>query len=107
MNAILNDVVSSLQNTHKLNFKISLTLLIFLFLVKNTSLFGQDAKNDSTSVVVDVSKQVDIKDFLRTIFTKKEIAESDSTKKSIAKEDPTKKNHLDHFILLWLTLAIH
>lgn len=97
MNAILNDVVSSLQNTHKLNFKISLTLLIFLFLVKNTSLFGQDAKNDSTSVVVDVSKQVDIIDFLRTIFTKKEIAESDSTKKSIAKEDSTKKKSLGPF----------
>ncbi|MEY4541486.1 MAG: hypothetical protein RLZZ306_3243, partial [Bacteroidota bacterium] len=40
---------------------------------------------------------MDIKDYIRTIFTKKEIAESDSTKKSIAKEDSVKKKSLGPF----------
>jgi hypothetical protein len=73
-----------------LNFKIFLIFSLFLF---NTKICGQD----STSIVNDVSKQVDIKDYIRTIFTKKEIAESDSTKKSIAKEDSVKKKSLGPF----------
>lgn len=80
-----------------MNFKLILTFLIVLFSIKNSLIFGQKNKIDSTSVVNDVSKQVDIKDFIRTVFTKKEIAESDSTKKSIAKEDSTKKKSLGPF----------
>ncbi len=60
-------------------------------------IFGQDPKVDSTSVVNDESQQRDMKDFIRTIFTKKEIAESDSSKKSIATEDSTKKKSLGPF----------
>ena len=68
-----------------------------LFVLDNSQILAQISKIDSTSVVNDVSKQVDIKDFIRMIFTKKEIAESDSTKKSIAKEDSTKKKSLGPF----------
>ena len=80
-----------------MNFKLTLAFLIVLFTLKNTKILAQNSKIDSTSVVNDVSKQVDIKDYLRTIFTKKEIAESDSTKKSIAKEDSVKKKSLGPF----------
>ena len=80
-----------------MNLKLTLTFLIILFFLKNTQILGQNPKVDSTSVVNDVSKQVDIKDYIRTIFTKKEIAESDSTKKSIAKEDSIKKKSLGPF----------
>ena len=69
-----------------MNLKIILTLIIVLFTLENPSVFGQKAKAKPTSVVDDVSKQVDFKDFIRNTFTKKEIAESDSTKKAIAKE---------------------
>jgi Omp85 superfamily domain len=85
------------KHTNKLNSKLTLALLIVLFSITTPLIFGQDSKVDSTSVVIDVSKQVDIKDFMRMIFTKKEIAESDSTKKSIAKEDSTKKKSLGPF----------
>lgn len=80
-----------------MNLRLILPFLIVLFSLKNSLIFGQETKVDSTSVVNDVSQQVDIKDFIRTIFTKKEIAESDSTKKSIAKEDSTKKKSLGPF----------
>ena len=86
-----------LKYANKLNLKLTLALLIILLIFKNTSIFAQSLKVDSTSIVNDVSKQVDIKDFIRTIFTKKEIAESDSTKKSIAKEDSVKKKSLGPF----------
>lgn len=74
-----------------------LPFLIVLFSLKNSFIFGQNPKVDSTSVINDVLQQRDMKDFIRTIFTKKEIAESDSTKKSIAKEDSTKKKSLGLF----------
>jgi hypothetical protein len=80
-----------------LNLKPTLLFLIVLFSLKNSLIFGQQAKVDSTSIVNDVSKQVDIKDYLRTIFTKKEIAESDSTKKAIAKEVAVMKKSLGPF----------
>ena len=80
-----------------MNLKIILTFSIFLLISKNSLIFGQQAKVDSTTIVNDVSKQVDIKDFMRMIFTKKEIAESDSSKKSIAKEDSTMKKSLGPF----------
>ena len=68
-----------------------------LIILKNSQILAQDSTLDSSSVVNDVSKQVDIKDYIRTVFTKKEIAESDSTKKSIAKEDSVKKKSLGPF----------
>jgi hypothetical protein len=80
-----------------LNLKPNVAFLIILFFIRIPQIFGQDSKLDSTSIVNDVSKQVDIKDFMRTIFTKKEIAECDSTKKSIAKQDSTKKKSLGPF----------
>jgi hypothetical protein len=80
-----------------LNFKLILPFLIVLFFLKNSLICAQKPKIDSTSIVNDVSQQVDLKDFIRTIFTKKEISESDSTKKSIAKEDSTKKKSLGPF----------
>jgi Omp85 superfamily domain len=96
--AILTDLISSFKTPYnKLNLKIIWILSIILFFIRTPQTFGQDSKLDSTSVVNDVSKQVDIKDFMRAIFTKKEVAESDSTKKSIAKEDSTKKKSLGPF----------
>ena len=80
-----------------MNLKIILTFLIVLFTLRNSSVFGQKVKAKPTSVVDDVSKQVDIKDFIRTTFTKKEIAESDSTKKAIAKEVSVMKKSLGPF----------
>jgi Omp85 superfamily domain len=80
-----------------LNLKPILFLLIVLFTLKKSLIFGQQAKVDSTSIVIDVSKQMDAKDYLRTIFMKKEIAESDSTKKAIAKEAAVMKKSLGPF----------
>lgn len=80
-----------------LKIKLILASLIVLFTLKNSQILGQNPKIDSTSIVNDVSKQVDIEDYIRTIFTKKEIAESDSAKKSIAKEDSTMKKSLGPF----------
>ena len=80
-----------------MKLKLIFTFLIILLITENSLIFGQKAKLDSTTVVNDVSKQVDIKDCIRAVFTKKEIAESDSSKKSIAKEDSTMKKSLGPF----------
>ena len=80
-----------------MNIKTILTFLIVLFTIKNSLIFGQKPKPKPTSVVDDVSKQVDFKDFIRNTFTKKEIAESDSTKKAIAKEVRVMKKSLGPF----------
>jgi hypothetical protein len=78
-----------------LKLKITLSFLIILLTIENQLVFGQVI--DSTSVINDVSKQVDIKDFLRAIFVKKAIAESDSVKKITAQKDSIKKKSLGPF----------
>ena len=80
-----------------MNLKPILTFLIVLFTLKISLVSGQKAKAKPTSVADDVSKQVDIKDFIRATFTKKELAESDSTKKAIAKEVAVMKKSLGPF----------
>ena len=80
-----------------MNLKPTLTFLIVLFILKISLVSGQKAKVKPTSVADDVSKQVDIKDFIRATFTKKELAESDSTKKAIAKEVAVMKKSLGPF----------
>lgn len=80
-----------------MNLKPIVTFLIVLFILKDSLVFGQKTKAKPTTAVDDVAKQVDIKDFIRTTFTKKEIAESDSSKKAIAKEVSVMKKSLGPF----------
>jgi len=85
------------KHVNKLYIKLIVPILIVIFSIKTSLIFGQEHKLDSMSDVNDVSQQLDIKDFLRSVFTKRAIAESDSTKKSIAKEDSIKQKSLGPF----------